>query len=83
MPTVVLLLRPPPSGWLGGVSSVEPITVTLQGVEAKPAAVQVAESLTLTVMSVNGTLVNLTGVAVAQVVSSTTVPVCDKADVTA
>ena len=50
-PVVMLALFPPPKGWLGGVSSVVPRTVTVQGDEAKPAAVHVAGSLTLTVMS--------------------------------
>src|SRR5262245_31958358 len=47
---VTLLLKPPPKGCAGGVSRVVPRTVTLQGVVAKPAAVHVAGSLTLTVM---------------------------------
>ena len=46
---VALLLNPPPKGCAGGVSSVVPTTVMLQGVVAKPAAVHVAASLTLTV----------------------------------
>src|SRR4029079_3520069 len=50
-PVVALLLKPPPKGWAGGVSSVVPRMVTVQGDDGKPAAVHVAGSPTVSVVS--------------------------------
>src|ERR671926_1640671 len=74
-PAVRLLLSAPPNGWLGGVSSVVPNTVTVQGwLLGVPVAAHVAESLiplTVTFVEFN-TLKSAIGFDTGRLLISTT-----------